>query len=59
MARTRGLKEAAADPLAKKETYAVQEKKEQKAVSPSCFKIVATFCVGLIAGLLASRFLRI
>jgi F0F1-type ATP synthase assembly protein I len=59
MARKRGLKDAAADPLAKKEIYAVQEKKEQKTGRPSCFKIAVTFCVGLLAGVLASRFLKI
>ena len=59
MARTRALKDAARDPLARKENWIYQENRKERKKNPSVLAIVGAFILGLAGGIILRHFLKI
>ena len=59
MARKRVLKDAAKDPVAKRESLKATEKKEKSKGGYSKGIVTAAFVAGLIGGMISFRYLRL
>ena len=59
MAKKRALKDAARDPIAERETATKKIKQDKPEEGYSALTVIAALIVGLLGGLISSRFLRI
>lgn len=59
MAKTRALKDAARDPLAKKENWGYQTNRKEPKKKSNGLAIVGAFILGLAGGIILRHFLKI
>ncbi len=59
MAKRRVLKEAASDPTAKQEQRVVEPNPAHRGVGRVVLAVAVGFAIGVVGGVLSSRFLRI
>jgi hypothetical protein len=59
MARTRALKDAARDPLARKGKWSYPENRNEPKKNSNALAIVGAFIIGLAGGIILRHFLKI